>query len=321
MARTQEPQKRTLPARLGLIQALLAAEDQVEARKQLDQALEIGRVPDLLLQDAVLKTMQKNLPAARASLEEVLKAAPERVEAWRLLVQIYAAEKQVAKVVPRLREAIDRNPKSAPLQYLLAEVLLSSGQRQEAKTALLSATAADPGFEAADLLLAQLAEQDGALEEARRRISGVLSKNANSVSAMVMMGDIETKSGNRTEAMAQYRSVVDKDGSNMAALNNLAYLQAKEDPDGALVYAQKAAELAPGNSSVQDTLGWIYYRKGLYQVALTHLKYAVTLGDTPVHKYHFGMACLKAGDREQGQKALRAALESDPNLAKKEVDW
>jgi tetratricopeptide (TPR) repeat protein len=133
-----------------------------------------------------------------------------------------------------------------------------------------------------------------------------------------MLGDLETGAGNRAAALGHYRAVVEKDGSNAVALNNLAYQLAKDDPDAALTYAQRAVERLPDTAEVQDTLGWIYYRKGLYTMATSHLAKAVAYAATPLRKYHLGLAKLKNGDREQGQRLLQAALEADPTLAKTE---
>ena len=66
------------------------------------------------------------------------------------------------------------------------------------------------------------------------------------------------------------------DATNVIALNNLAYLLARDNPDEAVKLAQQAVELAPENADVQDTLGWVYYRKGLYSAALPYLQAALT---------------------------------------------
>jgi uncharacterized protein HemY len=39
-----------------------------------------------------------------------------------------------------------------------------------------------------------------------------------------------------------------------------------------LKYARQAAELAPESATVEDTLGWIYYRKEIYGTAVTYLE-------------------------------------------------
>jgi uncharacterized protein HemY len=108
---------------------------------------------------------------------------------------------------------------------------------------------------------------------------------------------------------------VDLDQNNLAALNGLASTLSTDSPSEALHYAQRAGELAPDSPAVQDTLGWVYYRNGVYQSAIGYLKSAVGKQATPLRKYHLGMAYLKSGDRDQGQRLLTAALSADPTLA------
>jgi tetratricopeptide (TPR) repeat protein len=321
MNRTPESQRSSLPARVARIWAQLASGDQASARKELDEALAIARTPELLQQDSVLKSAQKNYSGARASLEEILKATPDDVEVWGALAQTYYAEKQLPKAAERLRTAVAQRPNSAPLHYILAQVLLAEDKRKEAALALAGAIGADPQFVAADLMLAGIEKEDGDIDSARRRLTAVLARTPKHVPAMLLLGDLEIAAGNRPGAIAQYRAIVESDQTNTAALNNLAYLLAKEDPDAALRYGEKAAELMPENASVQDTMGWIYYRRGLYEVAVRHLRTAVAQGATPLHKYHLALAYLKAGDRAKGEPLLQAALQADPKLAKTEADW
>ena len=103
--------------------------------------------------------------------------------------------------------------------------------------------------------------------------------------------------------------------NNLVALNDLAFMLSKDSPDEALKFAQRAGELAPDNPAVQDTLGWVYYRNGVYTSAVGYLKTAVAKQSTPLRKYHLGMAYLKSGNRDVGQSMLTAALAADPTLA------
>ena len=121
--------------------------------------------------------------------------------------------------------------------------------------------------------------------------------------------------------VARYRAVLAIDASNLIALNNLAYELAAGSPDEALKLAQQAAEIAPDRPDIQDTLGWIYYRKGLYSMAVPHLKTAVDKEPNPRRQFHLGMSYLKIGDQTNGQKIVREALLKDPNLLKTEQGW
>jgi Flp pilus assembly protein TadD len=58
-----------------------------------------------------------------------------------------------------------------------------------------------------------------------------------------------------------------------------------------------------------DTLGWVYYRKGLVQHAISAFERAAAKAPTnPTYQYHLGLAHLKQGNDAQGRAALKRAL-------------
>jgi tetratricopeptide (TPR) repeat protein len=59
----------------------------------------------------------------------------------------------------------------------------------------------------------------------------------------------------------------------------------------------------------EDTLGWVYYKKGLAEHAVAAFERAIaTAPDNPVYQYHLGLAQAKAGKVQQARDALRRAL-------------
>ena len=66
--------------------ALIGLHNTKEVRTNLDGALRLGRYPELVLQDGVLKLIEKNYEGARAAANEVLSKNPEEVRAARLAV-------------------------------------------------------------------------------------------------------------------------------------------------------------------------------------------------------------------------------------------
>jgi tetratricopeptide (TPR) repeat protein len=296
--------------------ALAFLGDRAGLRKGIDEILARSRIPEVLIQDAALKLDQKDFGGARASLQEALSTNPEDVRSLSLLMRIYTAQKQEAVGLQRVREYAARAPKSAPMQQFLGELLQAKGNPAEARKALEAARAANPGFVAADLSLAELEMAEGRVDAARQRLSGLLAVNARNVPARVLLADLENTDGNRAAAIEHYRKVLQQDQSNFLALNDLAYLLAEyaKQPDEALKYAQQAKEIAPDNPEADDTLGWIYYCKGIYLTAVKHLENATAKAPTALHKYHLAMAYLKAGDSKRGQQTFDAALKMDAKL-------
>jgi len=72
-----------------------------------------------------------------------------------------------------------------------------------------------------------------------------------------------------------------------------------------------AKQVAPDDPFVSSTLGWILYKRGVYQRALALLREgAVRLPDNPELQYHLGMAAARTGDKDLARKALAVAAGS-----------
>ena len=300
--------------------ALLGLDQKAEARKGIDLVLATVKAPEALLQDAVLKFDQKDYAGARASAEGVLSQNPEEVRALDLLVRSYAVQKQLPIGVQKAKEHALRQPTSAAVQQFLGQLLAATGDRAGARQAFEAAKAAKPGLVTAELALAEMDSNEGKRDEARKRLSAVVASRPNNIPARLLLAQLETKDGKATAAIEQYRKVLALDEKNARALNGLAYLLAEHgQPDEAIKYAQKAKEVAPDDSAVDDTLGWTYFQKGMYTLAVAHLEGAVAKDGTAVRKYHLAMAYLKAGDPKRGRQTFEAALKMDPKLPEAQV--
>ena len=97
----------------------------------------------------------------------------------------------------------------------------------------------------------------------------------------------------------------------MPAANNLAFLLAEKDKniDEALELARMAKERSPVDPNIMDTLGWVYYKKGLYDSAISEFNDCLQkLPDNATVIYHLGMAYYKKGDSEKARSNLEKAL-------------
>jgi tetratricopeptide (TPR) repeat protein len=301
--------------------ALIGLHNSKEARTNLDQALRLGRFPELVLQDGVLRLIEKNYEGARAAANEVLSKNPEEARAARVLVDSYAAQKQMQQAEDRLLQLVTARPSSTGLQYLLGQWQMSMGKAAEARRAFEAAKAADPKSLQADFALAELDIREKRPDPAKQRLAAITQVDPKNVPALLTLASLEENAGNPAGAATRYRAVLEVDASNLFALNNLAYSLVLADPDEASKLAQRAAELAPDNATVQDTLGWAYCRKGNYNMALTSLKAAVDKEPTPRRQFHLGVCYLKSGNKELGQKLVQKALLADSTLPTKEQGW
>ena len=301
--------------------ALMGLHNTKEARTNLDAALRVARLPELVLQDGVLRLMENDYDGARSAANEVLAKNPEEVRAARVIVDSYAAQKQLPKAGERLAQIVAARPNSAGLQYLLGQWEVGTGKVAEARKSFEAAKAANPKLLQAEFALAELDIRENRIDSARQRLTVITATDPKNVAALLSLANLEENAGNQPGAAIRYRAVLEVDASNLFALNNLAYSLVAADPDEASKLAQRAVELAPDNATVQDTLGWVYCRKGNYSMALTCLKTAVAKERTPRREFHLAVCYLKSGNKELGEKLLQKALQQDSKLPTKELVW
>src|SRR5262249_23040552 len=117
------------------------------------------------------------------------------------------------------------------------------------------------------------------------------------------------------EAKARYRQALTIDPDATVAANNLAwlYMDREDDLDQALTLAKRVQQRLKDDPKVNDTLGWVYYKKHMVYQAIPYLQQGVA-GDqnNAAHHFHLGMAHLAGGDRASARQSLERALKLDP---------
>src|SRR5207247_3210254 len=93
---------------------------------------------------------------------------------------------------------------------------------------------------------------------------------------------LEESRTNCRAAPENYRQAPERDQTAMIAANNLAWLYAaygKGNLDEAVRLAQGVVQKNPNVAGFVDTLGWVYYKKGLYAAAVEQLQKAVSVDE------------------------------------------
>jgi tetratricopeptide (TPR) repeat protein len=303
-------QRQSLPAIVQRNWALLAVSDGAAFRKEVEAGLALARHPDLLAQDAIVKMAERNFAGARASLDEALDKNPQDLRALDLMVMTYRVQKQPEGVLPKLRALAVRHASSPAIQNVLGEWFVASGDRDQARAAYTAALRLKTDYIPAMVGMAKIDLAVGRLDEARKALNTLASSYPKNPMINILLGNLEHLSGNRGKALGHYRKALEADGQNAMALNNVAYLLADfaNKPDEALNYAQRAKEISPDDPEVEDTLGWVLFKKGLYDVAIGHLEASVAKRSTAQGQYHLAMTYLKMGNRKRGEQALQAAV-------------
>lgn len=258
---------------------------------------------------------------AEKQFEASLALAPGYVEAVAQLAAMALADKQPDAALSRVKTQIARVPKSGGLQDLLGRVYRVRGEKALAEAAYLKALALELGLVGPYLELASLYAAQGKYDQALGKLNEGLRVNPDNVVALMLSGTLYHRKGEIAKAREAYEKVLALNPRFAPAANNLAwlYLEQGGNLERALQFAQTAKELAPDEPHISDTLGWIFYKRGVYQGALTLLKESASkLPENPEVQYHLGMAYWKVGDKEQAKQVLRLAATSPTNYVGKD---
>jgi tetratricopeptide (TPR) repeat protein len=107
------------------------------------------------------------------------------------------------------------------------------------------------------------------------------------------------------------RTVLSFDPKHANALNYLGYTFAElgENLEEAERLIKAALAQKPDDGYITDSLGWVYYKKGLLTKALKYLKKAVSLvPDDPIILEHLGDAYLGLSDKKKALQFYQRSL-------------
>jgi tetratricopeptide (TPR) repeat protein len=131
-----------------------------------------------------------------------------------------------------------------------------------------------------------------------------------------MGGVLLEVTGQPAEARKWYERTVAATDDAAVAANNLAFIYATDGINlaQALQLASSAKQRLPDDPDVDDTIGWVYYKKGLPSLAVKpfedSLKKRPDNADTLVH---LGLTYAKLGQNAKARQALERARQLSPN--------
>ena len=305
-------------SRLVLAQSLMGSQQLDRAESELDRLVEeFPQVALVHVQLGTLHSLRQDLDAATRAFEEALLLDGSSLEALGGLVLVDLASGRVemarARVTPRLNQA----PSEPGLLMLDARVAAAEGDLARTERSLRRTIEVNLSELQAYGFLGQVYFAQGKLDQAKSEFEAIARRQPDSVSAPTVVGMIFEVQNKIPEAKAQYEQVLEIDSRAAVAANNLAwhYAEAGDNLERALQLARVAKDELPDRHEVNDTLGWVYYKRQLYTEAIPPLEESVEQApDIASYRYHFGMAYVRAGDWTKGREALLQALKLDPGF-------
>jgi Tfp pilus assembly protein PilF len=226
-----------------------------------------------------------NYPAAMRELTKAVNIDPADLQAHYYLALVYSSLHDFVK---------------AAEQY---EVILKKLSLEDPKNAELFS------------YLGQLYFTQGREDKAVEQFEKVLKIDPKNTGAMLTVALYYLDHDRRKEAVQLLERCTAQDPMDDSCLNSLSYIYAEDNVniDEALRLVQSALKIDPENAAYLDTLGWVYYRKGLYQESLKELGRAEALLVDPEIYSHIAEVYLKLDQPDMAKKYWNLSLQADPN--------
>lgn len=305
-------------ARFVLARSLVGKGDLKRARSELQPVL-LGS-PKVAQVHALLGTIEEregNPAAAKAAYELALALDPKTHEAVSGMVRLDTAAKNIPRAVGRVQEYTNQAPDDPQAFYLAAQTYIVAGELSRAEAALRKCIELNVSFVQAHHRLGELYLEQQKVDEARKVYDRLIELRPNDVSAHSMIALLLHSQQRYGEAKRAYERILSIDPRALVAANNLAYLYANdgEKLDEALSLAQTAKNARPDDPDVNDTLGWVYYKRGLATLAIDPFEQSIKADPTnAVYHYHLGLAYAQMGESAKARRALEEALRVDPEF-------
>lgn len=312
-AEPQNPQ-----ARLLLVRALISRGELQQAQTELDVLA--ARFPNsaaVHVQKGMLLGRKKQPAEARREFEQALRLQPEALEASAGLVALDLSARRLDEARARV-DALAAQPGARPEALALAaRTHTALGDLTGAEALFRRALAADPSYLDAYAALGHVYARQGRLDEALVEFETLATRDPKPVAALTLSGMILEAQGKTTAARERFERVMQVDASAPVAANNLAWIYAQSGAslDRALDLAQTAQRKLPTTPEVSDTLGFVYYKKGLWPQAVRALRTAVEADETNAgYHYHLGLALAGNSDKTGAVEHLTRALSLKPDF-------
>jgi tetratricopeptide (TPR) repeat protein len=216
-------------------------------------------------------------------------------------VDCYRDARQFDKALEVSRKAVEADPKNRDLKLMLAGELADQSKPDEGldlAKSLLNNTPEDQKVWIAlgqiDVRLRRWKDAD----EAFTKAEALSTKKEERTYMFFLRGELAERQKHYEPAEQYFKQALELDPTSAITLNYLGYMLADKGmrlPE-ALKDIRKAVELEPMNGAYLDSLGWVYFKMGEYELAEENLRQAVERDQTdPTVHDHLGDLYEKTG--------------------------
>lgn len=231
------------------------------------------------------------------------------------LGKIYEEQNRPDKALPHYLDVGDDSNYVAAISHA-SRILVAEGKEQDALLLVQQRRSAQPLDNRSGLYMleAELLSQGGNNSGAEKILSEGLKHAPGNTSLLYARAMLYARIDVIDAAEQDLLAILEKQPNDAAALNALGYTLADKTDrlEEAHDYIARALAITPNDPAVLDSMGWVYYRKGRMQEALTKLRQAMEA--MPDHEVaaHLGEVLWVTGVHDEAKKVWRSGLELNP---------
>jgi len=266
--------------------------------------------------------VQQKYKQSMHQFERALQADPEAIEPLSSYVRAALAMKQPELAEAKLDAIISAQPDYAVAINLLGEVFIQQNKKQKAEMSFKQAVEKNPQWWMPYRNLASVQAMLNQPQQAIDTLQKGLEQAGSTGQLIFQLVRLLEHQGKISEAVAVYEKVLKQFPGSLDVANNLALLlvdhlvdQQSKDRAMSLVKQFQMSK----NPSHLDTLGWVYYKRGEYEQALSALLQADELApEQALIHYHLGHVYLGKGDKVAARKHLENVVSSRQEFSGKD---
>jgi tetratricopeptide (TPR) repeat protein len=286
-----------------------------------EQAKLAPRDPQAQMALGLTLRQAKRNDEARQAFEKAAELAPDSLWPVEQLVELDLLEKHFDAARQRIRRRFQKMPDSPAAHFFEGKILAAEEKWDLAEPELQKALQLDPNLSNAYDLLVQTYLATNRLPLAVSQLQAELAKKPNDATGLMTLALAYERMKDFPKARDTYERLLSIEPNSVSALNNLAYLYTEQlnDLNKAYDLARKARDLRANDPSIGDTLGWVLYKRGEFQQALTTLQEsAEKAADNPEIQFHLGMTAYMIGQTDIARAALQKAASAGKDFPGKD---
>ena len=283
-----------------------------DAESQMEQIKKMSQPGDPSRQTlGLIYLRQGKLDESIAELEMIVTAWPEDDKSRYYLATAYEEKGDRKKAFEHFNAIQAGTEYYSNSRIHIAYILEEEEKHDQAIEVLEKAIELDQKKVDLYLMLASVFENKKAYEKALAVLDQGLKKDQKNVELIFRQGVVLDKMGEKTRSLDRMSTIIEINPNHADALNYIGYTYAEQGIrlDEAMSLIEKALRIKPDSGYIIDSLGWVYFQKGMYDEALRYLEQAAAhVPNDPTIMEHLGDVYFKKGMFKKSLEMYEKAL-------------